>query len=417
MKLTPLAKGLMALIIIAGLGSVGWNLYKQKIQGGDLVQAPTKVTAPAAEAMPPVAAPAQPASAPVTQTASAPAPAAAAPIAPAPAAAPPTVEKPAAAATTTFNSFQRIVEKGVIRVSVQSPSKPFFFKENGVAKGFNLDFLKLLVAQPAFTQKQRTVVVDTEHPVDTYAAVPEQLNKMDARGNPVVDIAIDGLTFADDDQPGVVYTVPYISDFGYALITVQNGAIRTIADVGGKKVGILQGDPDVKAYARQQFPNAQLVELSDASVGGERTWINNAIKSGQVDAVIYDYPFAVAEIANTNLVFAVAKLPQSDIRYKIGLRKGDSQLLGELNAAIGKVKESPEYLALLKKYFVSSSVVQAAAASGSETVYVVKPGDTLSIIAAKLLGNKARYAEIEVRNNLPNPDLIQVGQKLVLPKN
>ena len=29
---------------------------------------------------------------------------------------------------------------------------------------------------------------------------------------------------------------------------------------------------------------------------------------------------------------------------------------------------------------------------------------------------EARYAEIEARNNLPNPDLIQVGQKLVIPK-
>ena len=33
MKLTPLAKGLLALIIVAGLGSVGWNLYKQKMLG------------------------------------------------------------------------------------------------------------------------------------------------------------------------------------------------------------------------------------------------------------------------------------------------------------------------------------------------------------------------------------------------
>ena len=414
MKLTPLAKGLLALIIVAGLGSVGWNLYKQKMLGsGDQATAslPTS-TSPASattsQAVPPVSTPA-----PAVQPTIASAPASA------PANAPQTIEKPAASpvAATSFNSFQSIIDKGVVRVSVQSPSKPFFFLDRGVAKGFNVDFLKLLFAQPEFTQKHRTIVVDTDHAVDTYAAVPEQLNKMDARGNPVVDIALDGLTFADDDQPGVVYTVPYISDFGYALIASQNSQVRSAADVGGKKIGVLQGDPDVKAYARQQFPNAQLIELSDASVNGERNWINNAIKGGLVDAVIYDYPFAVAEIANTNLMFVVAKLPQSDIRYKIGLRKADSQLLGELNAAIGKVKESPEYLALLKKYFVSNSIVQAAAATGGETVYVVKAGDTLSIIAAKLLGNKARYAEIEARNNLPNPDLIQVGQKLVLPKN
>ena len=399
MKLTPLSKGLITVIVLAGLSSVGWNLYKNKMgEHGDIADAPTSQTAPAAT--PPAAA-----SAPnVTSSNEAAAPNRT------------TADKPAVAHLNAFNSYQTIVDKGVVRVSVQSPSKPFYFVENGTAKGFNVEFLKLLFAQPEFTQKHKKIVIDTEHPVDTYPAVPEQLNNPDARGNPTVDIAIDGLTFADEDQPGVVYSVPYVSDFGYALITGSNSGIRGINDLAGKKIGVLQGDPDVKAYVQKQFPKAQVVELSDASIQGERSWINQAIKTGQVDAVIYDYPFGVAEIANTGLVFAVAKLPQSDIRYKIGVRKSDSELLDNLNVAISKVKESPEYLNLLRKYFVSSSLARVEAAGSSESIYVVKAGDTLSIIAAKQLGNKSRFPEIEVRNNLPNPDLIQVGQKLILPK-
>ncbi|MDZ7921354.1 LysM peptidoglycan-binding domain-containing protein [Rhodoferax sp.] len=56
-------------------------------------------------------------------------------------------------------------------------------------------------------------------------------------------------------------------------------------------------------------------------------------------------------------------------------------------------------------------------ADRNEIVYAVKVGDTLSKIAAAQLGNSQRYTEIETRNNLPNPNLIQVGQKLVVPKN
>jgi ABC-type amino acid transport substrate-binding protein len=314
------------------------------------------------------------------------------------------------------NTYQTIVDKGVVRVSVQSPSKPFFFVDNGVPQGFNYDFLKILFSQTQFNGKSGQITLDTDHMVDTYPAVPEALLKNDNRGNPTVDIAIDGLTFSDDDLPGVVYSIPYVDDFGYALITSSSSSIKSVTDMNGVTIGILKGDPDVKAYVTRMFPKVRIVELSDASINGERSWINHFIKEGQVDAVVYDYPFAVAEIGGTNLQFAVSKLPESDLKYKIGMRKGDTQLLENINTAIRKVKASPDYVNLIKKYFTSSSLAKVRTASSSEAVYVVKAGDTLLNIAAKLLNDKMRYREIESRNNIPNPNLIQVGQKLVIPK-
>lgn len=316
----------------------------------------------------------------------------------------------------TAGAYQSITEKGVVRVSVQSPSKPFYYVENGVRKGFNYEFLKVLFAQSEFTQKHQQIVLDTDHAVDTYPLVPKALLQNDNRGNPVVDIAIDGLTFSDDDLPGVVYSIPYIDDFGYALITSSRSSVKSSADLNGLTIGVLQGDPDVKAYVTRQFPGSKIVELSDASVNGERSWINNFIKGGKVDAIVYDYPFGVAEIAGTDLKFAVSKLPNSDVKYKIGVRKSDTQLLEIINIAIRKAKESPDYIILLRKYFMSNKIAQVRSAVGNETIYIVKKGDTLSTIASTLMGNKMRYAEIESRNNLPNPNLILVGQKLVIPK-
>lgn len=313
-------------------------------------------------------------------------------------------------------AFQSILDKGTVRVSVQSPAKPFYYVENGKPQGFNYEFLKVLFAQSEFTPKGGQVNVDTDHVVDTYPDVPAALLKNDNRGNSTVDIAIDGLTFTDEDLPGVVYSIPYVEDFGYALITPRTSSIRSLDDLNGLTVGILKGDPDVKAYASRQFPKARLVELSDESINGERNWINNFIKKGQVDAVIYDYPFGVAEIRGTDLQFAVSKLPGSNIKYKIGVRKADGQLLENINIAIRKVKALPEYGELVKKYFTSANLAKVKSADKTETVYVVKLGDTLSKIAAATLGSNLRFGEIESRNNLPNPNLIHVGQKLVIPK-
>jgi nucleoid-associated protein YgaU len=49
--------------------------------------------------------------------------------------------------------------------------------------------------------------------------------------------------------------------------------------------------------------------------------------------------------------------------------------------------------------------------------YVVQPGDSLSKIAKELLGDAARWSEIFELNKdqIKDPNLIQVGQELRLP--
>ncbi|PNY80546.1 BON domain-containing protein [Deinococcus koreensis] len=53
-------------------------------------------------------------------------------------------------------------------------------------------------------------------------------------------------------------------------------------------------------------------------------------------------------------------------------------------------------------------------ASG-DTVYTVKPGDSLSAIAQKYYGDPMQYKKIAHYNNISNPDLIHPGDKLKIP--
>lgn len=311
--------------------------------------------------------------------------------------------------------YTTIMEKGRIRVGVQNNAKPFYYYQNGQATGFNYEFLQLILSQSEFMNQGNKLRLNTDIEADTYEEVPLLLQSKNSRGDFEVDMVIDGLTFVDDEIPGVVYSAAYISDFGYSVVASKRSGIQTVDDLAGKKIGILKGDPDVKAYAERRLGKSTLVELSDATVNGQRVWIKNAIEQKVVDAVIYDYPFAVAEIEGSDLVFAISKLPDTHLRYKIGVRKTSPLLLQNLNSAINKVKNSNEYYDLLKKYFFSNKVTTTVATT-SEQVYVVKKGDTLSLIAEKTLGNKLLYGLIETRNNLPNPNLIEIGQKLVIPK-
>jgi nucleoid-associated protein YgaU len=48
--------------------------------------------------------------------------------------------------------------------------------------------------------------------------------------------------------------------------------------------------------------------------------------------------------------------------------------------------------------------------------YVVQAGDTLSGIAQQFYGDASKYKDIARANNISDPDLIKVGQKLQIPR-
>lgn len=313
---------------------------------------------------------------------------------------------PTARSESVKQSARSLKDLSVVNVSVQSPAAPFYNAETGRAKGFNVDFLNLVFKQAGIRPEVKFVEAAN------YEDVPKQL--LDKRGGEfVADIAIDGLTFTDSDLRGVSYTLPYVKDFGYALIAPQ-GTIKSIDAAQGKVIGIIKGDPDVRATVERVFRGAKIVELDD-SVGADGKWMTRYFNDGSVDAIVFDYPFAVAEIEGTNLQFVAPKLPGSEIEYKIGVRAEDGVIIDELNTAIRNVVESDDYRMLLRKHLMSTKVVAAAAATGSERVHVVVRGDTLGTIAAATLGDSKKFVVIQQRNNLANPNFISVGQKLVIP--
>ena len=321
---------------------------------------------------------------------------------------------PAQPYVASADALKSILSNCVVRISVENPSEPFYNDDNGQISGFNVDFARLLFADPVFASPHcSSIRVDTNHEVPEYVQVPKQLLAKDANGNYTVDMAMDGLTY-QDDQPvlGIEYSTPYVTDFGYALIVGPTSKIKTPAQLNDPdaKIGILKGDPDVKAFMHRQFPLAAAQVVDDA----DSHFIDKSIDNDVVDAFIYDYPFAVSSVKGTDLKFAVTKLEGSDIAYKIGVRSTDESLLTALNTAITHVRASDAYHALLLKYFVSNQAVTTAA-SNNEHTYTVVRGDTLGKIATAQMGSSSAYRKIQARNNLPNPDLIQVGQVLVIP--
>ncbi len=52
---------------------------------------------------------------------------------------------------------------------------------------------------------------------------------------------------------------------------------------------------------------------------------------------------------------------------------------------------------------------------GGGTIYYVKKGDYLALIAARYYGLSSRWRDIAISNNIRDPRYLRVGQRLRLP--
>ncbi len=140
------------------------------------------------------------------------------------------------------------------------------------------------------------------------------------------DIALSGLEITPEHLEEVDFSLPYYTTF--LQLVVQRGnptGIQSLEDCVGKRVGTLK-----QSYA--------FYTLVDAGVDDIRTYENevNAYQDmahDRLDAVLMDSPIAIFYAGfNSNLEFVGE--PIGEIQYGIPVRKGETELLRQINSAL-----------------------------------------------------------------------------------
>ena len=225
------------------------------------------------------------------------------------------------------------------------------------------------------------------------------------------DLVIGGYT--PYPAPGIAWSDPYL-EYGLCLVVKADSSIQTTGDLAGKVVGIYPDEAAEREVNRLVKGYKKLTKVDSGY------W--DLLANGQLDAFLYDYPFTVAEILtyyqqNPHRVgsLRIAQYNLTDSTYAVAVRKADVDLLATVNEAIQGWRASDAYGTAVRKYLSAQDLPESAPAPSGG--YTVGKGDTLATVAQKALGSSERWADIWAlnRDRFPNPNLIEVGDVLILP--
>lgn len=159
------------------------------------------------------------------------------------------------------------------------------------------------------------------------------------------DVVISSMTITDERKQTVDFTKPYANSY-LALLTNKKAGIKKASDldVAGKKVAVKTGSTG-DAYATKNLKKAEVIRLADESA------CVTEVVQGKADAFIYDqltiYRNQKEHADTTDAVF----IPFQDVdKWGMAVKKGNTELLGQLNAYIDGAQKAGTFDAISEKY-------------------------------------------------------------------
>ncbi|MFF7920300.1 transporter substrate-binding domain-containing protein [Streptomyces mirabilis] len=240
-----------------------------------------------------------------------------------------------------------LVKAGQVTTCTHLPYPPFQSEINGKVQGFDVALIDLVAGDLGVKQ----AIVDT--PFENFKT-GAFLNSGQC------DLAAAGMTITPERKKNVDFSDPYF-DATQAVLVDKKSGVNSLADVKakGKKLGA-QAQTTGEEYAAKQGFDSVSFESSDAVLNGLRT--------GQVQAVIIDYPVVqgwLKDKANADAFKVVDNLNTGE-QYGFTVKKGNTKLLAEINRAIKQAKADGTYKKLYEKWigpYPASAAIASPSAS------------------------------------------------------
>ncbi|MEV6595131.1 transporter substrate-binding domain-containing protein [Streptomyces acidicola] len=240
-----------------------------------------------------------------------------------------------------------LAKAGQLTTCTHLPYPPFQSEIDGKVQGFDVALIDLVAENLGVKQE----ILDT--PFENFKT-GAFLNSGQC------DVAAAGMTITEERKKNVDFSDPYFEATQAVLVDKKSG-IGSFADLKGKKLGA-QAQTTGEDYVRNKGLDPVSFESSDAVLNGLRT--------GQVQAVVIDYPVVqgwLKDKANAG-AFEVADNINTGEQYGFTVKKGNTKLLDAVNKALGAAKTDGTYKKLYEQWigpYDENAANAASAASAS----------------------------------------------------
>ncbi|WP_342434884.1 amino acid ABC transporter substrate-binding protein [Paenibacillus sp. FSL H7-0442] len=223
-------------------------------------------------------------------------------------------------------------------IGIDDKFAPMGFRdENNELTGFDIDY-----AKAAGEQMGKQVEFQ---PID-WSAKESELNS----GR--IDLIWNGYTITDERKEKVLFTKPYLKN-SQVIVIPATSSLSKLADLTGKTVGLqtlssaadaLDANP-IKSKLKQvsEFPD-NVLALTD-------------LKTGRLDAVIIDEVVAKYYMSKEQGTYKLLDESLAPEEYGIGVKKGNEELLMQLQSALDELHKNGKAAEISKKWFGEDKVL------------------------------------------------------------
>ncbi|MBB3898191.1 transporter substrate-binding domain-containing protein [Roseococcus suduntuyensis] len=245
----------------------------------------------------------------------------------------------AAAAQSGPLTLEQIRRNGKLRIGCEATYPPFTYRDAGVITGYDVELA---------TTMCRSLGVEAEFIDTQWSGVIPALYA----GR--FDIIMSSMSYTRARMERVAFTIPY-AEAGQALLIRgrDEGRIRTLADMGGRSLGVKLGSPGETLHPR-------LAERMRADGGqpfsGVRTYDEHpaaylALMQGTVDGVLNTLPTLAFVVRSQPGRFSIVRGIGADNWAGIALRREDPEVLAWLNERLMAMRADGSLKALQMKWF------------------------------------------------------------------
>lgn len=231
----------------------------------------------------------------------------------------------AAGCSAKNNNGTKDPAKLVMGTNAQFP--PFEYLEGGAVVGVDADLMAAIAKEMGL----KLDITDME-----FDSLPTAL------ANGQIDVIAAGFTVKPDREETMDFSAPYYTA-AQTIIVASDSTIATVDDLKDKMIGVQSGTTG-------QFDAEDLT--SDTNIKGFASGMLavEALKNGQVDAVIIDNNPAKAYAEQNPDSIKLIEGQFADEEYALAVKKGNSVLLKKINDALTKLKADGTFDTIISKY-------------------------------------------------------------------